>query len=83
MSDSNKAQTQNAPFALAIVKSAALSTPSELAGIDAALKSLFPGPVVILVVEDDEPGIMRRRELLEFAQSAGCSVVFSSRISLN
>jgi hypothetical protein len=83
MSDRNSTPKQNAQFALAIVKSAAISDEAQLAGINAALKSLFPGRAVILVVEDEELGMVRRKQLLDFAESAACRVIFSSRVTLN
>jgi len=84
MSVRQKTSKDQVTFALAIVKAEVISNRAESSKIQAALQTMFPGVCVILVAEDNALANYRsRRELSDFVNRASCTVVASSKISLN
>jgi hypothetical protein len=84
MPGGKRTPTPAAIFALAIVKSSVISSQLESSKVEAALQTLFPGVSIILVAEDDSiPACRRPRQLSEFAETAACKVIPSSKISAN
>jgi hypothetical protein len=83
MSGENKS-AEEVTFALAIVKAGVIPDRAESSRIEAAMRVMFPGVSVILVVEDDAlTNYRRRQELSRFTRDAACRVIPSSRISAN